>query len=504
MKSEEQHKLLQRQLKRFAGASFLEDPAFQQFIEAVNDSYKAFEKDKELSEHSFKLSELEFADINQKLVEEIKVRKLSVIRIREALNEIRSEADLHTHQGEEDLLSIVELLRKEIEKRKQAEAEMERARDLAEKANMAKSEFLSVMSHEIRTPLNAVIGMGHLLLSNDPREDQRENLTALHTSANHLLVLVNDILDFSKIEAGKLELESMEVDLLQLAADIVNANSVAANEKRNRISLLTDAALPRYVISDSTRLGQVLTNLISNAVKFTENGRIELVIQLGSLENNMATIHFSVRDTGIGIPAEKQVGIFEPFMQASNSTTRKFGGTGLGLSISQRILELMNSRLQLTSEPGKGSEFYFTLQLEVAEQQEAVVHTMKAKEHDLKGKRILLVEDTQFNVLFATQLLKNWKASVDVAENGAIAVEKVKNESYDLILMDLQMPVMDGYTATETIREFNQTVPIIALTASATSNVKQKVISIGMQDYVTKPFHFDTFYQRLYKYLFEE
>jgi len=429
-------------------------------------------------------------------------KNLFIKKLKDALNNISTKANNAFINQDDDLLQIVDLLNDEITKRKEVESQLILAKNDAELASQAKSEFLSIMSHEIRTPLNAVIGMGHLLLKNNPREDQIANLKALKTSADHLLVLINDILDFNKIESGKLDLEESVFSLKKIIGDIITGNKNAADERENKIVLNIDESLPQHFIGDALRLGQVFNNLISNAVKFTQKGTIVVTAKLNKLlPNKHAEIDFSIKDSGVGIAPDKLTSIFMPFMQASTSITRKYGGTGLGLAITKRILGLLHSDINVSSQPGSGSTFYFTLQLKVAEIDHNTVAAEDVIDFDLKGKRILLVEDTQFNILFATQLLESWNATIDVAENGLLATEKLQQNSYDLVLMDLQMPVMDGYTATIKIREFNTAIPIIALTASATTNVREKVLTVGMQDYVTKPFNPNDFYLKLKRHL---
>lgn len=496
------HKLLQRQLHKYSGDALLAQDDFIRFIEAVNDSYLAFDRDKELSDHAFTISQEEFGEINVQLKDEVEIRRHSIKMLKRTLSDLKTGTnELLSENDDDDLLEIVDVLNAEISRRKEAEEQLMAAKEEAEKASHAKSEFLSIMSHEIRTPLNAVLGMGHLLLKSNPRADQLDNLKALKTSADNLLVLINDILDFNKIEAGKLDLEEAVFSVKKVVQDIVLANTNAANERVSKIRLLLDDDLPDHFVGDSLRLGQVLNNLVSNAVKFTEKGKITVTVSVDEIRTGAAVIDFAVQDTGIGISADQLKGIFSPFMQASSSITRQFGGTGLGLAITRRILNLFHSDIEVDSEPGKGSKFHFKLDLKTI----AIDHSDEDEEHlldfDLKNKSILLVEDTLFNVLFATQLLEGWNTRVEVADNGAIAVDMVQKGNYDLVLMDLQMPVMDGYTATTKIREFNKTVPIMALTASATSNVRQKVIEIGMQDYVTKPFNPDDFFLKLKKHL---
>jgi len=496
------HKLLDRQLKKYTTPELLANKHFIRFIEAVNDSYAAYDRDKELSDHAFMVSQEEFGEINQKLKDEVDVRKLSIIKLKETFNNIKADTSDSFAGNDNDLLEIVDLLNEEIKRRKEVELQLLIAKEEAEKASLAKSEFLSIISHEIRTPLNAVIGMGHLLRKNNPRADQTDNLETLKTSSDNLLVLINDILDFNKIEAGKLDLEDAPFSIKKLVKDIVSANTNSSNERENRISLNLDDRLPDYFMGDALRLGQVLNNLVSNAVKFTHRGFISVRVDLQKLKPGSAVLHLSVHDTGVGISKDNLPNIFVPFMQASTSITRQYGGTGLGLAISRRILGLFKSDIIVESELDKGSKFHFTLELNTVDAEKVNQLENDIAGFDLKNKRLLLVEDTLFNVLYATQLLEGWNAIVEVAENGEIAVQMMKQASYDIVLMDLQMPVMDGYTATTKIREFNKETAIVAITASATSNVRDKVLEAGMQDYIVKPFNPDELILKLKKYLY--
>jgi len=495
------HKLLQRQLNKYAADGNITPENFQRLVETVNESYLAFEKDKELSDHAFTVSQQEYVEINSLLREEVVLRQLSIQKLKSILGHLVSENKESFTERDDDLLEIVDQLNDEINRRKEVEEQLLLAKEEAEKANIAKSNFLSVISHEIRTPLNAVIGMGHLLHKNQPRPDQVENLNALRISADNLLVLINDILDFNKIEAGKLDLEEAPFNVKKLVKDIVRANTNGANERENGISLLIDDKIPDYFLGDSLRLGQVLNNLVSNAVKFTQKGFISVRVDLAELNAGTAIIKFSVIDTGVGISSENLRGIFLPFMQASSSTTRKYGGTGLGLAITRKILQLLNSDIEVETKVGKGSNFFFSVELNIVAADPANPYQYDIIDFDLKQARILLAEDTMFNVLYATQLLESWNSQVKVAENGALAVEMMKTGQFDLVLMDLHMPVMDGYTATVKIREFNATIPIIALTASATIDVRERVTEAGMQDYVTKPLNPDDFYVKVRRYL---
>lgn len=367
---------------------------------------------------------------------------------------------------------------------------LKKSKNDAELAAQAKTDFLSTISHEIRTPLNAVVGISHLLLDENPRKDQVENLTSLKYSAEHLTSLINDILDYNKLESGNFEFEEIDVDLKELAERIYQAYRAKALEKNIEMRLQYDSNISGGILADRTRLNQILNNLIDNAIKFTRRGSVTLRVILVSSTEHTLTIRFEIEDTGIGIPKEKQQMIFERFTQASSSTTREFGGTGLGLSIIKRLLELQGARIDLRSEVGVGSCFAFeqTYEKGSAHFVKPVTFDDDYLEHRLRGKRVLLVEDNPMNVLVTEKFLKRWKMIMEVAENGQVAVDKTSENYYDVVLMDLQMPVMDGYEASREIRKSKNPVPIIALTASALLRVQEKVHDAGMNDFVTKPF----------------
>jgi PAS domain S-box-containing protein len=380
----------------------------------------------------------------------------------------------------------------------------------AEQATIAKANFLSTMSHEIRTPMNAVLGFTTILLQN-AREDQIEHLKMIKYSGDNLLVLINDILDFSKIEAGKIDFEKVDFNIKELIYNIQGALLEIARNKGILLKVRFDDKLPEMVMGDSVRLGQILTNLASNAVKFTETGKVIISASLvsQSKESKSMNIVFEVNDTGIGIPKDKQEFIFESFTQASSETSRKYGGTGLGLAISKRLIELQGSSIQLDSELGKGSSFSFNLNFDNSTSYlvtNTYVDANVSKQPNvqkkmLKGLRILIVDDNKINVLLVKQFFKLWNIESDMAENGLIGVEKVKQNDYDLVLMDLQMPVMDGYEATRAIRILKgkkyQALPIIALTASAVGDVKAEVLKSGMNDYISKPFNPETLFNKI-------
>jgi signal transduction histidine kinase/CheY-like chemotaxis protein len=368
----------------------------------------------------------------------------------------------------------------------------------AQQGLRTKSEFLSTMSHEIRTPLNAVIGMTHLLLRNEPRTDQKEDLGVLLFSANNLLSIVNNILDYNKIEEGKIGFEQIPMDLPAIARNIIAGLKNAAGEKGVSLLLEVDPRLDRKLIGDPTRTSQVINNLVHNAIKFTKEGSVTLVVHADLLTGNAATITVKVVDTGIGIAKEKQSMIFDRFTQADSSTSRSYGGTGLGLAITKRILELQGVTLQLKSEPGKGSEFYFTQTLHFSDEaigQHEEYTTFAFRDQLLKGITVLLVEDNPLNVLVAQTMLENCGATVDVATNGLEALEKLNAARHRLVLMDLHMPEMDGYEATVLLRKRGETLPIIALTASTPKEVESEAYAAGLTDIVVKPFNPDDLYR---------
>ena len=383
---------------------------------------------------------------------------------------------------------------------------LKKAKKQAEQGLLAKSEFLSTMSHEIRTPLNSVIGMSYLLLKNNPRKDQKEQLDVMLFSANNLLSIVNDILDYNKIEAGKITFEHIQMDINSITKNIVLGLQNSANDKGIGLKLYLDKNIQNKLLGDPTRISQVITNMVHNAIKFTQKGQVEVGVEVVDETETTITLKIFVKDTGIGISKEKQKIIFDRFTQADSSTSRGFGGTGLGLAISKRILELQQSSLQLESEEGKGSNFFFQQTFDKSTkilQSQHSEHFPAEEEKPLTGITILLVEDNIMNVMVAQSYLNRWGAEVEVAINGLEAINKLNPEKHKLILMDLHMPIMDGYEATRRIRNEGITLPIIALTANLLKEIEEEAQDIGMDDIVVKPFLPDELYRKVLHHIFK-
>jgi signal transduction histidine kinase/ActR/RegA family two-component response regulator len=380
---------------------------------------------------------------------------------------------------------------------------LKKAADEAKQGLRTKTEFLSTMSHEIRTPLNVVIGMAHLLLRNTPRKDQEKNLNVLLFSANNLLSIVNDILDYNKIEAGKINFEMIPMDIASIAQHITGGLSSKAVEKNITLTTEIDSRITHKIIGDPTRTSQVIYNLVHNAIKFTEEGSVLLSVQVEKITEENITLTIRVADTGIGIEPGKQQLIFDRFTQADSSTSRSYGGTGLGLAITKRILELQGVALNLQSQPGKGSVFFYSQLFALSNEPvvQEVQYDNETADKQLQDVPILVVEDNPFNVLVAQSLLERSGAIVEVANNGEEALEKIQPGKHRLVLMDLNMPVMDGFEATRRLRARGVTLPVIALTASLPAEVEKDVQSAGLTDIVVKPFNPDELFRVLLKHL---
>ncbi len=401
----------------------------------------------------------------------------------EARNRER-KLELQVQQRTKELSETLEALTKinfELNETKTSLIETQKFRD----------QFMANMSHEIRTPMNAIVGLTNLLIKSDLNEQQAKYLDVIKKSGQNLLVIINDILDLSKIEAGKMELEQRPFPLRTTLESIKLILNIRAEEKNIFLKESIDEGVPDYVVGDETRFTQVITNLLGNAIKFTEKGGVTLKAELLNSIEEKASIKFSVIDTGIGIPQDKIDKIFESFSQASSDTTRKFGGTGLGLTISKQLVELHNSALEVASVPDVGSTFYFTVDFTIAEAPVVVESASDAESLDINDKIILLVEDNMFNQMVAVDSIKEIfpTIQIDVADNGEMALTMVNEKQYSLVFMDIQLPDMDGFQITREIRKMGyDQLRICAMTASVLKEQIDACYEAGMNDYMMKPF----------------
>ncbi len=370
----------------------------------------------------------------------------------------------------------------------------------AEELALAKQEFLATMSHEIRTPMNAVMGMATLLQDTELTAIQRKYVDIILSSTESLLVIINDILDFSKIESGSLAFELIPMCPQEQIQNIVESYRPKFQPKKLTVNLDIASDVPGWILTDPVRFNQVVINLFTNAIKFTEKGSITIGARLLATDGKSSLIRFFVKDTGIGIPKEKHEDVFKLFTQANSSTTRKYGGTGLGLSISKQLVEMQQGRIYLESEEGKGSEFGFEIWFKNSAAPQAAAQTPKI-EHE-KGGKILLSEDNEVNQLLVVTLLNQWGLEVDVAINGRQVIEKAKQGTYDLILMDVHMPEIDGYQATRILRnELGISTPVLAITASAMKGETERCMEAGMNDLIPKPFRKQELKDKIFSFL---
>ena len=385
-------------------------------------------------------------------------------------------------------------LQNEIQERKRIEEDLLRSKEAAEAATLAKSAFLANMSHEIRTPMNAVIGLTGLLLGTELNQEQHDYVKTIRTSGDALLSIINDILDFSKIDSGKMELEIQPFDISSSVEDAIDLVASNASEKGLTIAYNIDKNTPKTIIGDPTRLRQILANLLSNAVKFTISGEVNISVLSKYLKDGRYEIHFRVMDTGIGIPENKMSCLFQSFSQVDLSTTRRYGGTGLGLAISKRLVEMMGGRIWAESELGKGSIFHFTIMAKESYLKPAAIRESSrliGSENQTncnRALRILIAEDNIINQKVILKMLNKLNYHADVAANGLEVLAALERQAYDVVLMDIQMPEMDGLDAAKRIREKWPDGPkIIAITAYAMQGDREKCIASGMNDYITKP-----------------
>lgn len=404
-------------------------------------------------------------------------------------------------------LKGVQVVARDITERKKFEAELLKAKELAEASEMAKEKFLANMSHEIRTPMNAIYGLANILKDKDFSKEDLESVLAINHSADNLIRIINDILDFSKIESGNVQLEQASFNLKDVISGVQQTLNLEAVEKQVILNTIIEPQVPEVFIGDEGRLRQILLNLINNAIKFTEEGRVDTRVSVLQQTSSSCTLLFQVKDTGIGIPEKKLKSIFRSFTQASDETSRKYGGTGLGLTIAKELIELQSGAIDVQSVEGEGSTFTFSIKfaldtnIRAAKPEKVEQYTYR----ELTAYRFLMAEDNPMNQLLARKVFTKWNCSIDFANNGKLAIAKLSEQAYDLVLMDLQMPEMDGYQATKYIRKeltgVVSDIPIIAITAHALSGESEKCISIGMNDYISKPFDQQELYGKILRSL---
>lgn len=492
------NKLLDQQITRHLSPEVIENtPGLKEFISEVRNTYVDYDQDKEFAQHAFDISDQEHTLLNKRLSKELEQNKENVRAIIQIIQLLEGKDASSAFDADElNLEAVISSLKQISLKFEKYKQDLIEAKEIAEEANQTKSEFLSIMSHEIRSPLNVIVGMAHIMDSENLDPAQRENIRILNIASQNLLLLINDVLDYNKIESGKIELSLHDFSLGSLLQDIRLAQNTKATENGSRVKLFLDSLLPQMIIGDSLRVGQIITNLVSNAVKFTHNGLIEIHANLLNRTPNSVTLRLGVKDTGIGIAKENHDKIFDKFTQAKLDTTKKFGGTGLGLSITAQLLQLMDSKIKLESEEGKGSHFYFDIQFPIA----LTDNNVEKKRSEIKnfdGLKVLVVDDSEFNLLIASKIISKWNANVTTVNSGSSCLETIESEDFDIVLMDLQMPDISGFETTIRIREMGINTPVIALTASTNNDTKKEVEKAGMNGFMGKPFNPDELFYKI-------
>jgi len=485
------NKLLIKQINKYLPPELWADEKLARFIQAVDDSYNAYEKDKTLADHAFRLNEDEYVRINAKLQAEVLGRRHAIRVLKEAIAKMDSDQQTLAAQDEESLSSTLARLEDQLSRRKQTELELIEAREQAEQFARSKDNFLANMSHEIRTPMNAVLGMAGQLAKTTLDDKQRFYLDTIYSASENLLVILNDILDLTKIKAGKLGLEKIAFrpsDVLERALQVMLHK---AEEKALLLRIaFCDPNLSEVLIGDPYRLNQVLLNLLSNAIKFTAEGSVELSCKVLKDARQTQQISIEVTDTGMGMDESFIENLFDKFTQEYDSVTRKYGGTGLGMSICKELITLMGGAIEVKSKKGFGTTVLLVIDLEKGRQSDlAPRDNIPVDTAALKDKKILVVDDNEMNRLVATTILDNYGTINFQAANGMEALDFLRSGSVDIVLMDIQMPVMSGLEASVRIRnEISADLPIIALTANAIRGENEKCIAAGMSDYLSKPF----------------
>ena len=476
------HPLLKRQVRKHLDLQEEIPEHLYNFLKSINQSYLLYDSNRELVDRAMKLSGEELFEKNAKLFDEADSQRILINSIKTAIQIISPGQEIY----DDDILRIGEILTNTVNERKEFEKQLEESRQKAEESLETRKLFLANISHEIRTPISAISGMSGILADTEISETQKQYVNAIQSSSKSLMVIVNDILDMSKLESGKFSAEFIPFELRSILDPLYTTYLLKTDEKGIAFSVEYPNDMPQWLFGDPTRLGQILNNLISNAIKFTDTGKVTLKITFEK-KGKHNKFSFSVTDTGIGIDQEKLKTIFEFFSQEDNTITRRFGGTGLGLAISKSIAELLGGEITVESEKNVGSTFKFRLNMPEANVQ---LKNEAIDQSDLTGKNVLIVEDNELNRFLAVTILKKWNANIHIAVNGDEAVKAVSNLKIDIVLMDIQMPVMDGVAAAKAIRnELKSNIPIIALTANALESEKEKCWQAGMNDYITKPYN---------------
>jgi signal transduction histidine kinase/DNA-binding response OmpR family regulator len=484
------NKLLDRQIKKHLPPELSSDERLLRFLEAINDSYKAFEKDKALADHAFHLNEEEYIRINKKLQSEVVGRRQAIKVLKEAIARLDSQSTA-TSAEEESLNETLAHLEDQLARKRQMEQELIEAREQAEQFARSKDNFLANMSHEIRTPMNAVLGMAGQLAKTPLSDRQRFFLDTIHSASGSLLVILNDILDLTKIRAGKLALERIGFQPVAVLTRALQVMMHKAEEKGLILRMSeSDPKLSAVLIGDPYRLNQVLLNLMSNGIKFTSRGVVEMSCRVVSDDAFSQQLEIEVTDTGMGMDESFVEHLFDKFTQEYDSVTRKYGGTGLGMSICKELIELMGGEIRVVSKKGEGTTVSILIELEKGTESDLSAPDDGPVDTEvLKQKRVLVVDDNDMNRLVATTILGNYETVIFEAADGQEAVEFLRDKVVDIVLLDIQMPVMSGLEAAEVIRrEISATLPIIALTANAIRGESDKCLAAGMNDYLAKPF----------------
>jgi signal transduction histidine kinase/CheY-like chemotaxis protein/HPt (histidine-containing phosphotransfer) domain-containing protein len=503
------NKLLDRQIKKHLPPELLADERLMRFLEAVNDSYKALEKDKALSDHAFRLNEEEYVRINKKLQAEVTGRWQAIKVLKQAIARLDepNEESLFAGREEENLSDTLAHLEAQLARRRKMEQDLIEAREQAEQFARSKDNFLANMSHEIRTPMNAVLGMAGQLAKTQLDDKQRFYLDTINSASENLLVILNDILDLTKIRAGKLALERIGFQPVAVLNRALQVMMHKAEEKGLILRISgCDPALSGVLIGDPYRLNQVLLNLLSNGIKFTSKGGVDISCRVLDDDAFSQKIVIEVSDTGMGMDESFIRHLFDKFTQEYDSVTRKYGGTGLGMSICKELIELMGGEIRVTSQKGSGTTVSLLIKLEKGKESDLKIRDeVPVSTEILKGKRVLVVDDNDMNRLVATTILGNYDTIIFEAGNGQEAVDLLRRQSVDIVLLDIQMPVMSGLEASELIRrEISVSLPIIALTANAIRGESEKCLAAGMNDYLSKPFEESSFIKMICEWLARE